>query len=82
MDCKYKDIFGKPGQGVHSLRIFNIAIFDTVLTLLAAFLIGRHYSLSFTGTAFAFFILLMLSVVVHELFCVQTTLTKLLCKTH
>ena len=34
--CKYKDILGKPGQGVHSYRIFNIAIVDVILTISAA----------------------------------------------
>jgi hypothetical protein len=28
MFCKYKNIFGEEGKGVHSYRIFNIAIVD------------------------------------------------------
>jgi hypothetical protein len=31
--CKYRDIFGKVGTGVHSLRLFNLAVVDTLLTL-------------------------------------------------
>lgn len=34
--CKYKDILGRPNEGVHSFRIFNIAIVDVLLTILAA----------------------------------------------
>lgn len=26
--CEYKDIFGIPNEGVHSYRLFNIAIVD------------------------------------------------------
>lgn len=32
--CKYKNILGEPGKGVHSYRIFNIAIVDVLLTLI------------------------------------------------
>ena len=39
MLCKYKNIFGKVGKGVHSYRIFNIAIVDVILTFLLAFII-------------------------------------------
>ena len=31
MYCKYKDIFGKVGSGIHSYRIANIAIVDVLL---------------------------------------------------
>ena len=34
--CKYKDIFGKPKTGLHSYRIFNIAVVDFLLTILLA----------------------------------------------
>ena len=40
--CKYKDLFGKPGEGVHSYRIFNIAIVDVILTIF-----GRIYYIIF-----------------------------------
>ena len=37
--CKYKNIFGKSKEGVHSYRILNIAIVDTVLTIIIGYLI-------------------------------------------
>ena len=37
--CKYKDIFGKVGKGIHSFRICNIAVVDVLLTVLAAYCI-------------------------------------------
>ena len=36
MYCKYKDIFGKPNEGIHSFRIFNISVIDTLLTIFLA----------------------------------------------
>ena len=39
MFCKYKDIFGKVGQGTHSRRLFNIAIVDLIVTIIIAFII-------------------------------------------
>ena len=36
---KYKNIFGKVGTGIHSYRIFNIAIADVLLTIIGAYLI-------------------------------------------
>ena len=32
--CKYKNIFGEPNTGIHSVRIFNIAIFDVISTII------------------------------------------------
>ena len=37
---KYKDILGRPNEGVHSFRIFNIAIVDVLLTILAAYILS------------------------------------------
>ena len=39
MFCEYKDIFGKVGEGVHSYRIFNIAIVNQPYLVLLVF----HY---------------------------------------
>lgn len=80
MSCQYKDIFGKPGQGVHSIRIFNIAVVDMLLTIVAAVLIGKYFKLDAKGIVWIFIVLLLTSLVVHEALCVETTLTKMLCK--
>ena len=45
--CKYKNALGKPGKGVHSFRIFGIAIVDVILTILAAYLIARFFKFNF-----------------------------------
>jgi len=73
--CKYKDIFGKPGEGVHSYRIANIAIVDVILTVLAAYLISYATSSNFY---IILLILFALGIILHRLFCVRTTIDKLL----
>jgi hypothetical protein len=73
--CKYKDILGKPGQGVHSFRIFNIAIVDVLLTILAAYILSIFTNYKLVYTIIFMFILGIIS---HRLFCVRTTIDKLL----
>ena len=41
MTCKYKNMFGKPGEGVHSIRLFDIAIIDVAFTFLFAYLLKK-----------------------------------------
>ena len=70
MLCQYKDIFGKVGQGVHSYRIFNIAI-----TVLAGFII--HYFVPKYKVINILIFLFILGIIVHRIFCVRTTVDKL-----
>ena len=72
--CKYKDIFGKVGEGAHSLRFFNIAVVDTVLTFVAAYIINLYLK---TNLLVVFIVLIILSIIIHRIFCVETTLTKM-----
>jgi hypothetical protein len=73
--CKYKNIFGKPNKGIHSYRIFNIAIVDVIMTLIGAMLISYFFKLRFIYTsAFLFFS----GIVLHRLFCVRTTIDNFL----
>ncbi len=73
--CRYKDIFGRPNEGGHSYRIFNIAIVDVVFTIIGAFLISRWFDISFWKSLVGLFIL---GIILHKLFCVRTTIDKLL----
>ena len=43
--CKYKNIFGEPGKGVHKKRIpiLNIAFIDTLLTVIGAWFIYKYF---------------------------------------
>jgi hypothetical protein len=72
--CQYKNIFGEPNTGAHSYRIFNIAIVDLGLTILASYLIAKYYSMDFI---YVFIIMMLIGLIMHKLFCVDTTLTKL-----
>ena len=72
--CKYKDIFGKVGTGVHSLRFFNFAVVDTLLTFVAAYIINLYLK---SNLLVVFIALIILSIAIHRVFCVETTLTKM-----
>jgi hypothetical protein len=74
--CPYKNIFGKPGEGPHKHRIFGVAAVDLLGTVLIAVLIGMWKKYSIVGIAALFIGLMILSLILHRLFCVETTLTK------
>jgi hypothetical protein len=71
--CKYKDYFGESGKGVHSYRIFNIAMVDVVMTLIGALIISYLSGIKFIWTALGLFIL---GILLHRIFCVRTTIDK------
>lgn len=73
--CQYKDIFGKPNSGVHRYRIFNIAIVDVLCTFLGAFAISYFCKVNYLATLF---ILFLSGVILHRIFCVKTTIDKLI----
>jgi len=73
--CKYKDILGKPGTGIHKFRLFNIAIVDVLVVLICAYLIARFFKLPLLYTTIGVFIL---GIFAHRLFCVRTGIDKLL----
>ena len=73
--CKYKDIFGKPNTGLHSIRIFNIAIVDVLLTVLLAYIIANTFHTRFYMTLAILFIS---GIILHRTFCVKTTIDKFL----
>lgn len=75
MPCEYSDIFGRPNEGVHSIRIFNIAIVDLFLTILVAYIASIYFNKSFL---IILLILLIIGIVLHRIFCVRTTIDKIL----
>lgn len=75
MLCKYRHIFGIEGQGVHSVRIANIAIVDLLATLVAGAFIARYFKLNIYGV---WIVLLILGIIIHRLFCVNSTINKAL----
>jgi hypothetical protein len=77
--CKYKDIFGRPNEGAHSIRIFGFAAVDIILTILAAFLIAKFTKIGAKiGVIYVTLALFLLGIFIHYLFCVDTKLNRCL----
>ena len=76
MLCKYKEIFGKVGEGIHSYRFLNIAIMDVLFTIIGAFIIKLFIPKS--NVIFILLFLFLLGIFLHHIFCVRTTIDKLL----
>ena len=73
--CKYKHIFGKEREGIHKYRIFDIAIVDVIGTILLGVVIAYYFKLNYYITILLLFII---AIILHRLFCVNTTINKLL----
>jgi hypothetical protein len=73
--CKYKNMLGEPNKGIHSYRLFGVAIADVGMTLIGAWLISYFFKYSFVNTSITLFIL---GIILHRVFCVRTTVDKLL----
>jgi len=75
MLCKYANLFGPLGQGIHSYRAYNIAYLDILVTIVASLLISYTFNIPLFYTILAMFVL---GVIVHRVFCVRTTVDKFL----
>jgi len=73
--CQYKNILGIPGEGIHSYRFLNLAIADVVMTILGGVLLAWIMKWNVFITVGSIF---LLGIVLHRLFCVRTTIDKLL----
>ena len=71
--CRYKEIFGRPREGAHAYRIFDIAVVDVAATVFVAFIIARLFGLSFWKSLVVLFVIGIIS---HRAFCVRTTVDK------
>jgi len=71
----YKDVLGIPGTGVHSYRLFGIAIVDVIFTILAAIIIAYFSKSNFVKILLSLF---LLGILLHRLFYVRTTIDKML----
>jgi len=74
MLCNYKNALGVPGQGVH-FHVFGIAIMDCIMTLIGGAALAYLFKWSYFWTILIFFVL---GIVLHRVFCVKTTLDKIL----
>jgi hypothetical protein len=73
--CDYANILGAPNEGLHSLRLFDIAIVDVVMTVGVGLLISHFFKTDKLCTQASLFIS---SILLHRLFCVHTTVDKFL----
>lgn len=78
MFCKYKNIFGKENEGTHSYRLFNIAIIDLIFTILFGIILCLIFPQ--LNILYTLIFLFILAIIFHRLFCVRTTIDKLLFK--
>jgi uncharacterized membrane protein len=71
--CRYKDIFGRPKEGAHAYRIFDIAVVDVAATVVVAFIIARVFGFAFWKSLVVLF---LIGIISHRAFCVRTTVDK------
>ena len=66
---KYKDIFGKPGTGVHQYRFKGTAIIDYLLTIIGAFIITYFTDIPLVLTTIG---ILLAGIIFHYLFGIRS----------
>lgn len=73
--CRYKHALGEERKGFHRWRLFDVAVGDVLLTVLGAYFIARAFQASFLATLI---VVLVLGIVMHRLFCVNTKVNVML----
>ena len=73
--CRHKNIFGAPGTGAHAYRLFDIAVVDVVGTIVIGWCLAYFAGWSVWKTLAGAF---LLGILFHRLFCVRTTVDKLI----
>ncbi len=74
MFCEYKHVLGEPGKGVH-VHLFGVAIMDVLMTIIGSWIIAKTMNWNYAKTLGAVF---LSGIVLHRVFCVRTTVDKLL----
>ena len=72
---KINEIFGKPGEGIHSYRFLDTAIIDYLLAILGAILLTYYSNIPLVISTI---IVLMFGILLHLIFNVNTNTTKYL----
>ena len=75
--CKYKDSLGEPKKGLHSYRVFNISVMDVLFTFILAKFV-QYYILNKIEFGVILFFCFISGIIIHRIFCVRTTIDKLL----
>jgi len=66
---KYKNIFGKPGEGIHSIRFGDTAMVDYILTIILAMITTLITNIPIVLTTIVW---LIVGIILHFLFGIQT----------
>ena len=69
----YKDIFGKPGEGVHQYKFMGTSMFDFVASILGAALITYFTKIPLVITTIG---VLLVGILLHYIFGVDTSFVK------
>ena len=75
MLCEFKNIFGIPNEGFHKQRMFGLALWDIVGTIILILIISRYFAINIITTSIC---MIILFIFLHWLFCVDTALNKFL----
>ena len=72
--CKYKDIFGKPNVGIRqTYRLFDVSLVDAIPAILLGVVLARLLNVHWlVGVLLSF----VLGIIVHKLFCVNTSINR------
>ena len=76
--CKYANIFGEPGTGVHSVRLFGVAIIDVIITIICAIITNILIKGDTKSLIIVTLIWFVLGIISHKIFCVKTTIHNLI----
>jgi hypothetical protein len=69
MPCPYANALGVPGQGVHSTRIFGLALNDILMTIIGGILIAFVFDVNVWKSLLGLFVL---GEVLHYVFGTRT----------
>lgn len=77
--CQYSNAFGVPGKGIHSYRIFGIALLEFIMIIVVAYFLYWLLHKKLGGSYWLYLLsLFILGIIFHRLFCVRTTIDKIL----
>lgn len=72
---KYRNIFGKVGQGIHAIRFMNVSIIDYIMSIILSLILSFITSIPIDIMTILVF---MVAIVSHILFGVKTSTIKYL----
>jgi hypothetical protein len=75
--CRYKYALGVPKKGIHSRRFLNMALADILMTFAGALLL-KYLFFPRQKYLWVLFWLFISGILLHRLFCVRTTIDRVL----